>query len=114
FTERLEGITAADIMDAEPVTIPASATVLRAYEDYFLRYHGWDWFAVVEDDGRYVGRAFRNPVQEAAHGPNGGEPVRVLTGSDAEDRVAADAPLEALLAPEPLRRLGRLRAVEPD
>jgi hypothetical protein len=38
---RLEGVTAADIMDAEPVTIPADLPVMRAYEDYFLRYQGW-------------------------------------------------------------------------
>jgi hypothetical protein len=101
-------------MDAEPVTIPAQATALEAYEDYFLRYHGWDWFAVVEDDGRYVGRAFRNPIQEAALGPNAGELLRTITGVDAEGRVADDEPLEALLASEPLRRLGALMAVDAD
>src|SRR5215216_6293015 len=49
FTEQLEGITVADVMDSEPVTIPASLTASRAYEDYFLRYQGWEWFAVVDD-----------------------------------------------------------------
>ena len=61
FTERLAGITVADIMDAEPVTIPAALTAAQAYEDYFLRYQGWEWFAVVERDGRFVGLAHRRP-----------------------------------------------------
>src|SRR5919106_7025107 len=46
FTEQLEGITVADVMDAEPVTIPAGPPVAQAYEDFFLRYQGWEWFAV--------------------------------------------------------------------
>src|SRR5918998_1101316 len=55
FTEQLAGITVADVMDAEPVTIPASLPVARAYEEFFLRYQGWEWFAVVENDGRFAG-----------------------------------------------------------
>ena len=69
FTERLEGVTVADIMDPDPVAIPADVPVLTAYEDFFLRYHGYDWFAVTERDGGYVGRAYRIPVMEAAEGP---------------------------------------------
>jgi Zn-dependent protease len=114
FTERLEGITVADIMDADPVAIPAQTTAVRAYEDFFLRYHGWEWFAVVDPEGRYVGRAFRTPVQEAAHGPNAEAAVSEITGADAEGRVPDDAPLEALITSEPLRRLGALMAVDSD
>jgi Zn-dependent protease len=114
FTQRLEGITVADIMDAEPVAIPAETAALRAYEDYFLRYHGWDWFAVVDPEGRYIGRAFRNPVHEAAYGPNAERPVSEITGADADGRVPDDAPLEALITSEPLRRLGALMAVDAD
>ena len=54
-TSRLEGVTVADIMDADPVTLPADLPVQRAYEEFFLRYQGWPWFAVVEADGRYAG-----------------------------------------------------------
>jgi hypothetical protein len=111
-TERLQGITVADIMDPEPVTIPADLAAERAFEDYFLRYHGWGWFAVVEADGRYVGRAERDPIEAAAHGGAASRPVRELAGADAEGRVPADAPLEALLGSEPLRRLGALMAVD--
>jgi Zn-dependent protease len=114
-TESLEGVTVADIMDSEPVTIPAGSSALQAYDDYFRRYHGWDWFAVVENDGRFVGLAHRAAVEHAALDEGGGMPVRevVAKGGD-EDRVPADEPLEALLASEPLRRLGALMAVDAD
>ena len=50
--ERLEGITAGDIMDSEPVRSRPRLPVERAYDEFFLRYQGWPWFAVVEDDDR--------------------------------------------------------------
>lgn len=106
FTDRLEGVTVADIMDAEPVTIPADLPAARAFEDYFLRYQGWPWFAVVEADGRFAGIAHRDAVEDA-----GGAPVRdVAVGAD--QRVRDDAPLETLLGSESLRRLGALMAVD--
>ena len=111
FTERLEGITVADIMDAEPVTIPAELQAARAWEEYFLRYQGWPWFAVVEADGRFVGLAHRAAVEHAAVSEAGGVPVRdVAAGGD--DRVRFDAPLEALLGSEALRNVGALMAVD--
>ena len=64
FSDRLEGITVADLMDAEPVTIPADTPAARAYEDFFLRYQGWEWFAVVDADGRYAGIAHREPLRQ--------------------------------------------------
>jgi Zn-dependent protease len=114
FTEQLAGVTVADIMDEEPVTIPAGLPVARAYEDYFLRYQGWDWFAVVEDDGRFVGLARRAAFEHAAIAEGGAMPVRdvVERGDQAAAQVPADAPLEAVLASEPLRRLGALMAVD--
>jgi Zn-dependent protease len=112
-TERLEGVTVADVMDAEPVTIPAATTALAAYDSYFLRYHGWDWFAVVEGDGRFVGLAHRAAVEHAALDEGGGMPVRdVAAAGGVEGQVPTDAPLEALLASEPLRQLGALMAVD--
>ena len=111
FTERLKGVTVADIMDAEPVVIPADLTVSRAWEDYFLRYQGWPWFAVVEADGRYAGLAHRAAVEHAAHDENAALPVRDVAAGE-EDRVRDDAPLEVLLGSEPLRRVGALMAVD--
>ena len=110
-TSRLEGVTVADIMDAEPVTVPADMPVQRAYEDYFLRYQGWPWFAVVEPDGRYAGIAHRAAVESAALG-HAEMLVRDLAADTAE--VRDDAPLEALLGSDALRRLGALMAVDAD
>jgi Zn-dependent protease len=113
FTDQLEGITVADLMDDEPVTIPADLSATQAYEDFFLRYQGWEWFAVVDADGRFIGLAHREPLRQVAEGGAGDRPVRELvvpTGD--EGQVPADAPLEALLGSEPLRRLGALMAVD--
>jgi Zn-dependent protease len=110
-TSRLEGVTVADIMDADPVTLPADLPVQQAYEDFFLRYQGWPWFAVVEADGRFAGIAHRAAVESAARGAEP-VPVRELAADSAE--VRDDAPLEALLGSESLRRLGALMAVDAD
>jgi len=113
FNEQLAGITVADVMDAEPVTIPAALPTARAYEDYFLRYQGWEWFAVVDEEGRYAGLAHRRAVEHAALEEGGAMAVRdVAAPGAAEAQVRADAPLEALLSSEPLRRLGALMAVD--
>src|SRR5215213_1889537 len=113
FNEQLAGITVADVMDAEPVTIPAALPTARAYEDYFLRYQGWEWFAVVEEDGRYAGLAHRSAVEHAALDEEQKVAVRdVAAPGAAEGQVRADAPIEALLSSEPLRRLGALMAVD--
>src|SRR5918998_3508722 len=76
FTEQLAGITVADVMDSEPVTIPAGLPAAQAYEDFFLRYQGWEWFAVTEDDGRYVGLAHRRAVEHATLSEGGAAAMR--------------------------------------
>jgi Zn-dependent protease len=111
FTERLKGVTVADIMDAEPVVIAADLPAAQAWEEYFLRYQGWPWFAVVEADGRLAGIAHRAAVEHAALTEGGTMPVRSVTAG-ADDRVRDDEPLESLLSSEPLRRLGALMAVD--
>jgi Zn-dependent protease len=114
-TQRLEGVTVADIMDSEPVTIPARISAGQAWDDFFLRYHGWPWFAVVEDDGRFVGLAHRAAVEHAFLREGGAMPVRdVASPANREGQVRDDATLEALLGSEPLRRLGALMAVDAD
>ena len=111
FTERLKGVTVADIMDADPVVIPADLPATQAWEDYFLRYQGWPWFAVVEPDGRYAGLAHRAAVEHAAYAESGEQPVReIAAGRD--DLVRDDAPLEVLIGSEALRRVGALMAVD--
>jgi Zn-dependent protease len=111
FTERLKDITVADIMDSEPVAIPADLPAARAWDEFFLRYQGWPWFAVVEADGRYAGIAHRAAVEHATTDEGGQMPVRdVAAGAD--DRVRFDEPIETLLGSEALRRLGALMAVD--
>jgi Zn-dependent protease len=111
FTERLKDLTVADIMDAEPVAISADLSAAQAWDEYFLRYQGWPWFAIVETDGRYAGLAHRAAVEHAVTSEGGAMPVRDVA-SGAEDQVRFDAPIEQLLGSEPLRRLGALMAVD--
>ena len=103
-------------MDAEPVTIPADLPAAQAYEDFFLRYQGWEWFAVVDPDGRFVGLAHREPLRQVVRGRRRRPPGAraVVPPSATRARCSADAPLEALLGSEPLRRLGALMAVDRD
>jgi CBS domain-containing protein len=112
FVTRLEGVTAGDIMDSEPVVIPAAAPISQAYDEYFLRYQGWPWFAVVEDDGRFAGLAHRAAVEHAALHENSGAPVREVVADG--EQIGVDTPLESLIGSEPLRRLGALMAVDAD
>jgi Zn-dependent protease len=116
FTQRLDGVTVADVMDPEPVTIPADLPAERAWEEYFLRYQGWPWFAVVEPDGRWAGIAHRAAVEQVAASPGAaGLPMRqVIAPPEADGQIPSDAPLEALLGSEPLSRLGMLMATDAD
>jgi Zn-dependent protease len=111
FTERLQGVTVADIMDTEPVWIPAEMPASQAWDEFFLRYAGWPWFAVVEADGHYAGLAHRAAVEHATLHEGGAMPVRDVSATS-DDRIGFDEPLEALLGSEPLRRLGALMAVD--
>jgi Zn-dependent protease len=115
FTERIDGITVADIMDTEPVTMPATTTVLRAQEEFFLRYR-WDWFAVVDEGGRFVGVVSEQRIDaEIAGGRPALEVHELVEAGEAERwRVPADRPLESLLGDEQLRSHGALMAVDAD
>jgi len=115
FTERIDGITVADIMDTEPVTMPASTTVRQAQDEFFLRYR-WDWFAVVDDGGRFVGVISERRVDdEIAAGRPALLVSELVEEAEAERwRVRSDRPLEALLGDEHLRASGALMAVDAD
>jgi hypothetical protein len=113
---RIEGLRVADVMDAEPVALPAELPLDRAEDDYFLRY-GWPWFPVVDRDRRLVGVITREAVEAM---PAGSRSQSTVAGAMAhvEDgsglRVRLEEPLEALLAKEALARLGALMAVDAD
>jgi Zn-dependent protease/CBS domain-containing protein len=115
FTERLDGITVADIMDAQPVSMPATATVSQAQDEYFLRYR-WDWFPVVDEHGRFLG-VVREPRIDAeiAAGRPALTVAELVDADDADGwRVRSDSPLESLLGDEGLRDRGALMAVDAD
>jgi Zn-dependent protease len=114
FSDRLDGITVADLMDDEPVTIPAGTPAERAYEDFFLRYQGWEWFAVVDGDGRFVGIAHREPLRQVYEAGDHRPVGELVVPPGEEGQVRSDTPLEVLLASEPLRRFGALMAVDGD
>jgi Zn-dependent protease len=113
MSDRIRALTVADIMDREPVTIPAETSLLDAQEEFFLRYR-WPWFAVVSEDRHYVGvlRAERLDAEI-----RDGRPA--LTAAEASDdeppwRIGVSDSLESLLGSEGLRRLGAVVAVEAD
>jgi Zn-dependent protease len=115
FSERIDGVTAADLMDAEPVAMPDGTTALAAQDEFFLRY-GLPWFPVVDPAGRVLGVVRAEGVDRAVEG---GRPA--LTAGDLLDleasqaaRVERDTPLESVLGSEPLRRLGALVVVDDD
>src|SRR4051794_32251866 len=110
--ERIGGITVADVMDAEPVTMPGATTALAAEDEFFLRYR-WPWFAVVDDRGRYLGILREERIQQAI---SQGQPAvgvaELLEDESDRFRIGRDQPLEALLGRPGLRDLGALMAVD--
>ena len=107
FSSRIEGISVADVMDAEPVAIPESTSVERAIDEYFLRYR-WPWFPVVDAGDHFRGLLVRE-VADAVPEPNRAQQtVADVFELDASGtlRVRDDAPLESLLGNDALRRLG--------
>jgi Zn-dependent protease len=109
FSERIESVRVADIMDHQPVAIPSRTPVAEAEEDFFMRY-GWAWFPVVDDAGRLVG-IVRHEGLRAARGD--GQTVAAALESDGP-RVGQDEPLTEILASDGLRRLGAVPAVDGD
>ena len=110
---RIKDITVADIMDREPVTIPAEVTVLDAQEQYFAHHHR-PWFAVV-DAGRHFLGVVRQPRVEAEIAA--GRPALAVTDVLEDDlpvQIGEEAPLESLLGSEGLGRLGAMVAVDSD
>jgi CBS domain-containing protein len=115
ITQRVADVLVSDVMDREPVAIPAGTPVAEALDVYFLRY-GWPWFPVVDGDGHFVG-IVRQERAEAARDVGEGW---LTVGAVVEDGgarswlVDEDRPLNELLNSEPLGRLGALMAVDHD
>ena len=113
FGQRIQGITVADIMDREPVTVPAGLTLLDAQEQFFLRYR-WPWFAVIDPGRHFLGvvREQRGEEEIAAGRP--ALPVVEVLEQNLPVRIPVQAPLESLLGAEGLARLGAMVAVDSD
>ena len=113
LNQRIEGVRVADIMDSQPVAIPAATPVGQALDEYFLRY-GWSWFPVVDEAGRFLGIARQERVQATYDAGEGWLTVgAVLDAGEAGSwRVGVDRPLTEVLSSESLGRLGALMAVD--
>jgi Zn-dependent protease len=110
---RIQSITVADIMDREPVTIPAAATLLDAHEQFFLRYR-WPWFAVVDPARHFLGVVRAARVDEEISAGRPALPVVDVLEQDIHVRIDEAEPLESLLGSEGLGRLGAMVAVDQD
>jgi hypothetical protein len=112
-TSRIEGLRVADVMDAEPVAVPAELGLDRALEEFFLRY-GWSWFPVIDRAGRFLGLVRRESVEDVPEADRAGRRVDEVMSVDAdrELRVDLEEPLEAVLGSEGMRRLGAMMAVD--
>jgi Zn-dependent protease/CBS domain-containing protein len=111
FGQRIAGVTVADIMDREPVTIPAELSLLDAHEQFFLRYR-WPWFAVVDPARHFLGVVREQRVDEEIAAGRPALPVVDVLEENLSVRIAEDQPVESLLRSEGLGRLGAMVAVD--
>jgi Zn-dependent protease len=109
--KRIEGITVADIMDREPVAIPAGTTLLEAQEQFFLRYR-WPWFAVVDPASHFLGVVREQRIEQEIAAGRPALPVVEALEQDLPVRIGAEESLESLLGSEGLGRLGAMVAVD--
>jgi Zn-dependent protease len=110
---RIQNVTVADIMDREPVTIPAGLSLLDAQEQFFLRYR-WQWFAVVDPARHFLGVVRGQRVDAEISAGRPALPVVDVLEEDMPVRIEEGEPLEALLNADGLGRLGAMVAVDED
>jgi Zn-dependent protease len=116
FSERLQGVTVADVMDTQPVWVPGDTTVLQAKDEFFLRYR-WPWFPVADPtSGRFLGLLHQQSVDGAVQEGRPALPVADVVDPKADEpfRVRDDTPIEQLLGSEGLRSLGALMVIDRD
>jgi Zn-dependent protease len=113
LSSRIEHLKVADVMDAEPVSIPEDASVERALDEFFLRYR-WPWFPVVDAAQRFRGLLQRGAADAVPEGRRRNALVGEFVTADPDGslHIRDDAPLESVLGNENLRRLGGLVAVD--
>ncbi len=118
---RISGMTVADVMDPNPVTIPAEMTLLDAQDQRLLHYP-LPWFAVVDHACRFLGvvRADRVTSEIQAGRPalridevldDGGRVLAISEDQSLQDVLRS---VDALLRSEGVRRLDGMVAVDGD
>lgn len=112
LNRKIGDLRVGDVMDSEPVAIPADTTVEQALEEYFLRYR-WPWFPVVDAAHRFVGLLNRGTADSVPEVSRASQRVEELLAGHGGS-VGVDEPIESLLGNLELRRLGGLAAVDPD
>jgi Zn-dependent protease len=109
-SERIEGVTVADLMDTDPFTLSAKTTALEAQES--LTKHGVAFAPIVDETRHYLGYVRAERVDGAVEG---GQPV-LPVGELADEQDASlppDAPLGTLLGAPALAGMGAIAVVEP-
>jgi CBS domain-containing protein len=116
FSERLQGVTVADVMDTQPVWVPGDTTVLQAQDEFFLRYR-WPWFPVADaTSGRFLGLLHQHRVDGAVQEGRPALTVSDVVDADGDEafRIHDDTPIEQLMGSEGLRSLGALMVIDRD
>jgi Zn-dependent protease len=116
FSERLQGVTVADVMDTQPVWVPGDTTVLQAQDEFFMRYR-WPWFPVADPiSGRFLGLLHQHRVDGAVEEGRPALAVSDVVDPEADEafRVRDDTPIEQLVGSEGLRSLGALMVIDRD
>ncbi|HEX2359589.1 MAG TPA: site-2 protease family protein [Solirubrobacterales bacterium] len=112
ITGRIEGISVGDVMDRRPVAIPERLAVEQALDGFFLRY-GYPWFPVIDGRSRFIGLLDRDTAEGVPAVERTTTTVAdILARDEGSATIRDDAPLEAVLGNQALRRLGALMAVD--
>ncbi len=113
FTEKIEGVTVSDVIDPQPVAIPAGLAVTQALDEYFLRY-GWPWFPVTDETEHLLGIARRERLQDTADGGEGWLTVASVLDTELGSSWQIDEhrPLTEVLSSDSFGRLGAVMAVD--
>ncbi len=105
-------LTVAEVMDRQPVAMPADTTAQRALDEFFWRYR-WPWFPVVDTSGRFIGLIEQHRVDMLEPSElDARRAVELIQQGSADSRaVRDDTPITALLANEQMRDHGSLMVV---
>jgi CBS domain/Peptidase family M50 len=112
LNDRIEGVMVSDVMDPQPVAIPATTPVKEALDNYFIRY-GWPWFPVIDEQGHLLGVVHRDRLESTHESGEGWLTVGGVVEGDAGSwRIGEDRPLTEALSSEAFAKLGAIMAVD--